>query len=556
MTTFDTDKQEKKLQELHEIEEERLVQMLAAKYQIPYANLRETSTNLDYLKLIPEGTAKEAQMAIFEGTGKKIQVGMRNPELPTAKNILNDLKEKNYQIESFFVSMPSLRRVWQRYKEIPQFEDLSKGFIDISSQRIEEYLTQTSTFEGLKNLFLKRVQSKEQRRVSELLEIMVSGAIGADASDIHMEPRDNNVLLRLRLDGVLHNILEFDSKAYQLLASRIKLISEMKLNIRDRAQDGRFTVKLKDSEIEIRSSSLPSPYGESIVLRILNPKAIGVNFEELGMQPAVHEIMEKEVQKPNGMILATGPTGSGKTTTLYAFLKKVKSPTIKIITIEEPIEYHLEGITQTQTNPKGDYTFTSGLRSILRQDPDVIMIGEIRDIETAQTAINAALTGHLVFTTLHTNDAAGTILRLIDLGVNPTTIAPAVNVSMAQRLVRKLCEKCKETYEPGEKEKETMEKILDTLPKNIQKPEIGKIKIFKAVGCKECNNIGYRGRIGIFEILLVDEEIENLILNKPSDAEIKKSSLRQKLPTIQQDAILKIINGTTSFQEAERVIEL
>ena len=556
MTAFDTDKQEKKLQELHEIEEEQLVQILAPKYQMPYANLRETSINLDYLKLIPKETAEEAQIAIFEGTGRKIQVGMRNPELLTVKNILNDLSAKNYKIEPFLVSTSSLKRAWQRYKEVPEFEDLAKGFIDISPQRIEEYITQTSTFEGLKDLFLKRVQSKEQRRISELLEIIVSGAIGMDASDIHMEPRDNNVLLRLRLDGVLHDILEFDSSAYQLLASRIKLISEMKLNIKDRAQDGRFTVKLKEAETEIRSSSLPSPYGESIVLRILNPKAIGVNFEELGMQPLVREITEKEIQKPNGMILTTGPTGSGKTTTLYAFLKKVKSSTVKIITIEEPIEYHLEGITQTQTNPKGDYTFTSGLRSVLRQDPDVIMIGEIRDTETAQTALNAALTGHLVFSTLHTNDAAGTILRLIDLGVNPTTIAPALNVSIAQRLVRKLCGKCKESYEPSEKEKKTMGKILDTLPKNIQKPEIGKIKIFKAVGCKECNNIGYKGRIGIFEMLLVDEEIENIILNNPSDTEIKKASLHQQLPTIQQDTILKIINGITSFQESERVIEL
>lgn len=556
MTMFDTGKQEKKLQELHEAEEEQLVQILAAKYQMPYTNLHETSINLDYLKLIPKEMAEESQAAIFEGTGRKIQVGMRNPELLTVKNILKDLSAKNYKIEPFLVSTSSLRRAWQRYGEVPEFEDLSKGFIDISPQRIEEYIAQTSTFEGLKDLFLKRVQSKEQRRISELLEIIVSGAIGMDASDIHLEPRDNNVLLRLRLDGVLHNILEFDSRAYQLLVSRIKLVSEMKLNIKDRAQDGRFTVKLKEAETEIRSSSLPSPYGESIVLRILNPKAIGVNFEELGMQPLVREIMEKEIQKPNGIILTTGPTGSGKTTTLYAFLKKVKSSTVKIITIEEPIEYHLEGITQTQTNSKGDYTFTSGLRSILRQDPDVIMIGEIRDAETAQTALNAALTGHLVFSTLHTNDAAGTILRLIDLGVNPTTIAPAINVSIAQRLVRKLCEKCRESYEPSEKEKKIMGKILDTLPKNIQKPEIEKIKIFKAIGCKECNNIGYKGRIGIFEVLLVDEEIENIILNNPSDTEIKKASLHQQLPTIQQDTILKIINGITSFQESERVIEL
>jgi len=231
----------------------------------------------------------------------------------------------------------------------------------------------------------------------------------------------------------------------------------MKLNIKDKPQDGRFTVKAKNSDIEIRTSILPGPYGESVVLRVLNPQAISVNFLDLGMHPSLLELIEKEIIKPNGMILTTGPTGSGKTTTLYAFLKKIQQPSIKIITLEEPIEYRLDGITQTQTNPTMGYTFANGLRAILRQDPDVIMVGEIRDLEAAQIALNSALTGHLVFSTLHTNDAAGTIPRLIDLGANPAIIAPALNVAMAQRLVRKLCPYCKRECEPTEKEKRIIE---------------------------------------------------------------------------------------------------
>jgi type IV pilus assembly protein PilB len=555
VTTFDEEKQKKKVEQLYEKEEEEVTQILAQKYGIPYANLSELTIDLDYLKLIPEEKSREGKIVIFQGVGRKIQVGMQNPSIQLTKNILGELK-KDYDVQPFLVSLNSLEKTWEKYKEVPAFVELSKGIIDISTERIEEFREQTNTLEKFREVFLKRVASKENRRISELLEIILSGALGIDASDIHLEPHEKKIKIRLRLDGVLHDVLEFDRQAYQLLLSRIKLVSEMKLNIKEKAQDGRFSIKADGAEIEVRSSSLPGPYGESIVLRMLNPKTINVPFKELGMQPHLQEIVRSEIKKPNGMILTTGPTGSGKTTTLYAFLKEIKSPDIKIITIEEPIEYHLKGIAQTQTNPRKGYTFSTGLRSILRQDPDVIMVGEIRDLDAATIALNAALTGHLVFSTLHTNDAAGTIPRLIELGANPAIIAPAINLTIAQRLIRKLCPYCKKGYEPKSEERAIIEKVLNSFPKGIKRPDTKNLKVFKSKGCAKCSNIGYKSRMGIFEAILIDEKMEKLILKEPSETEIKRASLEQKILNMQQDAILKIINGITSFEEVERVITI
>ncbi|MFC1625274.1 GspE/PulE family protein [Patescibacteria group bacterium] len=556
MITFDEKKQKRKIETLHKKEEEEVTQILSEKYDLPYANLSDIPIELDYLKLIPEEQSHQGKIVVFQGVGKKIQVGMQNPNLSLTKNILEKLK-KNHKVQSFLVSSKSLGKAWEKYKEVPEFVELTKGVIKISPERIEEFLSQTTTLEKLKEIFLNRVKSKEKRRISELLEIMLGGALKMDASDIHLEPQEGNIVkMRLRLDGVLHDITSFQTKAYQLILSRIKLISEMKLNIKEKAQDGRFSIKALGTEIEVRSSALPGPYGESIVLRLLNPKTISVPLKELGIQPQLLEIIKKEIKRPNGMILTTGPTGSGKTTTLYAFLKEIKSSDIKIITIEEPIEYHLEGVTQTQTNPKKGYDFSTGLSSILRQDPDIIMVGEIRDLKAATIALNAALTGHLVFSTLHTNDATGTIPRLIELGAKPAIIAPAINISIAQRLVRKLCEYCKKTDNPTKEEQIIIEKTISSFPKNTPKPDIKSLKISKPAGCEKCSSIGYKGRIGIFEAILINDEMEKLILKRPSESEIKETWAKQETLNMRQNAILKIIEGTTSFKETKRVIEL
>jgi len=328
----------------------------------------------------------------------------------------------------------------------------------------------------------------------------------------------------------------------------------MKLNVKKENQDGRFSINLAESEIEVRVSIIPGAYNESIVMRLLNPKSIDVPLESLGIHPKLLAILLKEMERPDGMILTTGPTGSGKTTTLYSFLKKIQSPDLKIITLEDPIEYHLEGIVQTQVNDKG-YNFVEGLRAAVRQDPDVIMIGEIRDHETADIAINSALTGHMVFSTLHTNDAAGTFPRLIALGVNTKVITSALRVAMAQRLARKLCKFCKiEKVLEGDTQKEIEIIINEVVDKSLIPTD--RSKIWVAGKCDKCNQTGYKGRIGVYEAILTSEKIENAVEMNPSEREIWAAAKDQGILTMRQDGIIKILQGITSIEELERVISL
>jgi type IV pilus assembly protein PilB len=435
--------------------------------------------------------------------------------------------------------------------------ETKSGALDISNDQITEFLSQVRSIEDIKKLIDEVLKMKKSYRISRILEIILAGAIAIGASDIHLESEDEYVRLRYRLDGLLTDILQFDSETYKLLLSRIKLISNLKLNLSG-AQDGRFSIKIKESEIEIRTSLLPSAYSESVVLRVLNPNSIQVPLESLGIHPRLLAVIQHEMNKPNGMILNTGPTGSGKTTTLYAFLRKIHTPEVKIITIENPIEYHLPGIVQTQTDEKKEYTFSAGLRSALRQDPDVIMVGEIRDSETAEIAVNSALTGHLVFSTLHTNNAAGTFPRLVDLGVNPKIISSALNLAMAQRLVRKLCQNCKQEakLEVGSKEKENIDRIIESITDKSYLEGIDTSKVFKSVGCSQCNNIGYKGRVGIYEAILVDDKVDEALRENPSEREIKKASLGQNLLDLPQDGVLKVLQGITTLDELQRVVDI
>jgi len=407
----------------------------------------------------------------------------------------------------------------------------------------------------IKNIseFEEKIKAFLEKRVTEILEIILGGAIFLDVSDIHIEPRKENAKLRIRIDGILEDVLLLDKKIYENLLSRIKLLSGIKLNITNRPQDGRFSIIIDKATIEIRTSTLPAEFGESIVLRILNPKSL-INLETLGLREDLLEIFDKEIKKPNGMIIVTGPTGSGKTTTLYAFLEKIQNPEIKVITIEDPIEYHLAGISQTQVNPRAGYDFANGLKSIMRQDPDVILVGEIRDLETASIALQAALTGHLVLATLHTNDTAGTIARLQALGEKPVNIAPAINIIIAQRLVRKVCKKCAEFEKTPHQFLEKLKKELKNLPPQVKIPEIGEeLKIPKIKGCKDCNFTGYRERIGIFEAFLVDDEMENFILTSPSISSLRKKVIEKGMVTMKQDGLIKVLEGITTIEEVERV---
>jgi len=423
------------------------------------------------------------------------------------------------------------------------------GEVEINKETAEEIKKEVKSIAD----FNKKISANLKEITSKLAEVILSGAFFLEASDIHIEPEKDKAKLRIRVDGVLQDVLDFDLKIYKVLVSRIKLLSELKLNITNRPQDGRFSIFIDQSSVEIRTSSIPAEYGESIVLRVLNPKSL-VSMEDLGLRKDLLKLFKKEIKKPNGMIICTGPTGSGKTTTLYAFLKEITDPEIKIITIEDPIEYHLAGISQTQIDKDKGYDFANGLRAIVRQDPDVILVGEIRDLETAQIALQAALTGHLVLSTVHTNDAAGTIARLQALGENSANISPALNMAIAQRLARKVCKECSKMKTANSEEIAKIKKALSGLPKTINHPEIKTgIKIPEAKACKKCDSIGYKGRIGIFEAFLIDDEMEKFILKSPSTVELRDMAIKKGMVSMRQDGFIKVLEGITTIEEIEKV---
>lgn len=426
---------------------------------------------------------------------------------------------------------------------------------------MQDVLSNVKTLPLARELISEALDSHQSYRISKVIELILYSAYSLGASDVHIETSEDSAKVRFRLDGILTEIIDFEIATYQRILSRIKLTAGLKINIKNNAQDGRFTIKMADTDIEIRTSTLPDAYGESIVMRILDPHAISVPLESLGMLPYFLEVMQEMIEKPNGMIINTGPTGSGKSTTLFALLRKLISPEIKIITIEDPIEYHVGGVTQTQVNKEKGYTFLSGLRSVLRQDPDVIMVGEIRDGETASIAVNSALTGHLVLSTLHTNSAAGAFPRFLDLGIDPKILSTAINVILAQRLLRKLCVHCKVPVDFSDtKNKHQEDKVKEIFGaiKNKEKflPKDTAYTIYQAKGCDKCNGTGFKGRVAAVEAIVMDRELEDLLKSRPTEREIFAGTRRQGILSLREDGVIKVISGVTSFAELDRVLEL
>ncbi|MFA4975569.1 MAG: GspE/PulE family protein [Candidatus Paceibacterota bacterium] len=562
MADFNEEKQNKQLKELRKQEEEELIAILAeSKYKLPYIDLAHLGIDNESLRYISEKDARDLKVGPFKLFGKNIFIAVRSPSPDLLEKLKDQMVRENLNSTFYMVSLASLEKIWGRYKELSLAEGSKIGGVNISGEILREIAKDIKTIKDIEKLMKKTTEENPMHKISHMLEVVLAGAISLNVSDIHIEPEKERCKLRYRLDGILYDVMFFENNIYHLFNSRIKLLSGMKLTSTV-AQDGRFGIQEEKEEISIRTSLIPGTYGESIVMRILDPKSIQVKLEDMGIEPYLFSVIEQEIAKPNGLILVTGPTGSGKTTTLYAFLNKIYSPEIKIITIEDPVEYHLNGITQTQINEEKGYTFLEGLRSALRQDPDVIMIGEIRDAETAKTAIESALTGHMVFSTLHTNNAAGVIPRLIDLDSNPKIMVSALSLSIAQRLVRKLCTACKIEKTPTKKETETMKMILDGIKKegkslsNYNINPNSPIKLFSPVGCEKCNITGYKGRIGIFEAIKTDEAIEKIIPQNPSEREIKRVASLQGILSMRQDGIVKIINGITSFEEVQSVVDL
>ncbi|MCC7160681.1 type II/IV secretion system protein [Candidatus Nomurabacteria bacterium] len=562
MASFDEEKQNKQLDDLHKQEEEQLVATLAeSKYGLPYIDLYRLGIDNEALRAISEKDSKEMNVAPFKLFGKNIFIAVRSPSEDLLHRLKDDMERKSLIPVFYMASSASIAKVWARYQEISMAESSKIGGLDISGEVLRETAKNINKIQDIEKMVTEALEGNKIHKISRLLEVILAGAIAIKASDIHIEPEKERARLRIRLDGVLQDVNFFGLDIYRLINSRVKLLSGMKLSS-NIAQDGRFSIMEDEEELSIRTSLIPGAYGESIVMRILDPKAIQVKLEELGIEPFLFEVIQQEISKPNGMILVTGPTGSGKTTTLYAFLRRIYSTEIKIITIEDPIEYHLPGITQTQTNEARGYNFVEGLRSALRQDPDVVMVGEIRDKETAEIAVQSALTGHIVFSTLHTNNAAGVIPRLIDLGVNPKILVSALSISIAQRLVRKLCVFCKKEYTPTEKESSVIRLVMDSIVsdgKSLSDYKIdpsAPIKIFTKVGCDKCSMTGYKGRIGIFEAIKTNESIEKIMPQNPSEHEIKKVARTQGILSMRQDGIVKILNGITSYEEVLSVVDL
>ncbi len=540
-------------------EKEKEVEVKANQMSLPYINLDKFPISQDALKVIPQDQAESLQTICFLYTGEEMRLGSLNPRNPQVANLSKELIDTYHvRLKTYLISENSFQYACQIYDKIPsiiQIEGVNIGEEDLN--KFDEKLTD---FSSLQNLI-------KETSLTETINLIIAAGLKFTASDVHIEAEEKDVKVRLRIDGVLHDVVSLDKDSWEKVNSRIKLLAGLKLNLANRPQDGRFTISLTKDKVDVRVSIIPSAYGESIVLRLLRASSVGLQFEDLGLRGKAFNDLAKQMRKPNGMILATGPTGSGKTTTLYAILNKLNQPENKIITLEDPIEYKLPGIVQSQVESKsGDdsrqekdteksprYTFSKGLRAILRQDPDIVMVGEIRDLETADTAINAALTGHLMLSSMHTNSAAATIPRLLAMGVQSFLLAPALNAIIGQRLVRRLCTHCK--IEDDTIDNTKMTDILNTL-KAIS-PESGyavqdlnNLKFYKAVGCSECHNLGYRGRIGIYEIFTMSPTIEKKILaGNVSEYEIETLAVTGGMITMLQDGLLKAMEGITSVDE-------
>jgi type IV pilus assembly protein PilB len=550
---FDPTKTDTKLAELREREEEDLAQILSSKYGMSYVNLTMHDIDGDALRLIPEAEARNAETVVFERVSKILSLGTHNPNNPTYQKLTEDLTERGFTLKEFLISEKSLEKALGRYADLSLAKKSRAGNFAIAPEMLERLTKESATRDALEQMLATAAADTSLDHISHVLEIIFTGAFALRASDIHFEPEEATTLLRLRVDGVLTDAYRFTPAAYHQLNSRIKLLSGVKLNITNRAQDGRFSIQKGDAQVEIRASFIPGAHGESIVMRILDPAATLVSYTELGIPAKLLARLETEIRKPNGMLLTTGPTGSGKTTTLYSFLRELHTPEIKVITIEDPVEYHLDGIVQTQVEGE-KYTFAEGLRSIVRQDPDIIMVGEIRDGETANIAIQAALTGHFVLSTLHTNSAAGTFPRLVDLGADPKSFGSAVTVSMAQRLVRRLHPDKKKERPLTPEEKAMIEKVFSTLADKSLVPE--KIETVWEPAPENDKETGYKGRVGLYEAIFMDDELAHFLRDNPPESDIRHFVEKQGYLTMAQDGIIKALTGLTSLSEVADTVDL
>ncbi|HLD61047.1 MAG TPA: GspE/PulE family protein [Patescibacteria group bacterium] len=538
-----------KMKELGVKDKEQLAAAQAAEAGLPYIDLGAFPISGEALHIIPEQVAREKKVVCFYATPEQLRLGALEPSEEIAEMVYQLGEQHHADVETYLISEHSLEHVFKLYATIPIVKPVTKDIV-ITDEELNKYSAAIDNLASLQEQF-------RQVSITDILTLVIASALKINASDIHVEAEEEKVAVRYRIDGVLHDVATLPKDQWKRFVSRIKLLAALKINITDRPQDGRVTLRLVSASLDVRVSTMPTIHGESVVMRILHSGSAGVTFDGLGIEGEAYERLKREILRPNGMIVTTGPTGSGKTTTMYAILRTLNKPGVKIITLEDPIEIKMEGINQSQVDPSHDYTFAKGLRSILRQDPDICMVGEIRDLETGEIAIQAALTGHLMLSTIHTNGAAGAIPRFLSMGVKPFLLAPALNSIIGQRLVRRICASCVEEATLDEETRKRVSQILETLPpEEKKKVSLDKLHFYKGKGCEECSGLGYKGRVGIYEIFTMNKEIEQVILSgKVSEYVIEEIAVKNGMVTMVQDGLLKALNKVTTVEEVFRVTE-
>lgn len=515
------------------ISDEELGRLIADKIKIPFINLRKIKIKREVLEIVPEIVAKKQKIITFERTKEGLKIAMVQPGNLEIREFIE--RKTGEKVIPYYTTERDIRASLKYYKK-----EIKEEFEEIIGKTLEEF----------KKIELRVPQSLP---IIKIVELILNYGYENRASDIHIEPYVNKTILRYRIDGVLHDVLDLPKEIHDFLVSRIKILARLRTDEHEAAQDGHFSFRVPEEKFDIRISIVPIEEGEKVVMRLLAERSKRFELEELGLKGDDLEIVEKNLKKSFGMILATGPTGCGKTTTLYAMLRILNTREINIMTIEDPIEYDIEGINQIQVNPKTNLTFSQGLKAIIRQDPNIIMVGEIRDEETAKLATNAAMTGHLVLSTFHAIDSSTVLTRLQDMGIEPFLIATTVNIAVAQRLVRKICPSCIESYEVPFSEIEGL--LGRDLALKLPKTKEQKVRLFRGRGCPVCQKTGYFGRIGIFEVLEMTESIKNLVLEKAPAVKIKEEAVKLGMRTMIEDGLKKVEMGITTLEEILRAVK-
>ena len=539
-------KEEELILEKGIVSEDFLFELKSGYSKIPFKKIRPEEIPMEILEQIPEETARYYQMVPLAKKENVLEVGMVYPEDLASQEALSFLARRGkFTYQVFLITETNFKNILDKYKT-PKRE-VGKALEELETELKGRKIPRSAEIERM----------VEEAPISKMVAVILKYGVEGEASDIHIEPLKDKLRVRFRTLGALHPSIFLPIKILPAVISRIKILANLRIDETRIPQDGRFSTRVEDRDIDFRISTFPTTLGEKVAIRVLDPRVGLKKFEELGLSGRNFEVVKAAVEKPYGMILSTGPTGCGKTTTQYAILQILNKEGVNIVTLEDPVEYLIEGINQSQVRPEIGYDFSRGLRQIVRQDPDIIMVGEIRDSETAALTTHAALTGHIVLSTLHTSNVLGVIPRLIDLGVQPFLLPSALSIATAQRLARKLCQNCKRKVKPKKETRDLILKEIDKLPEKVKKeikiPE--PLTIFEPVGCRDCHNTGFSGRIALFEILEMTPHLAEIILKEPSETKILEEAKRQGMLTMKQDGILKVLDGVTTIEEVIRVAE-